>query len=425
MRMYLLLALLVVGAHLQAIVIRNTGCKSFDAQNICIECSNRYFLDSSAICQPVNPNCKTYNTTNGHCLSCYPGFGIIEDTCLPGIVSSNFDPNCAQFEGDVCIKCSKGFFPALDGKCKGVNPSCKTYDPSNGWCTSCYAGYEVQANGLCLLGQSQSAIANCNEIDPISGLCVKCSFGYYFDEFGQCRQIDPNCKSFDTVAKRCTECYPGKELDSNNNCVKSASPVVDPNCKTFRNNICIECSKGSIFNAFGTCITIDPTCKTYDEADGKCTSCYSGFELSPIRECVKAKIIERDPNCKTFRDEICIECSKGAIFNAFGVCITVDPSCKTFDEADGKCTSCYPGFELSAVRECVKAKAEDGDPNCKTFRDGICIECSQGAIFNSFGVCITVDPSCKTFDEADGKCTSCYPGFELSPVRECVKAKDI
>ena len=141
-------------------------------------------------------------------MSCYPGFGIVEDTCLPGVSTSQYDPNCNTFDGNICTKCSKGFYLGQDSKCKRVNPSCKTYNPSNGFCTSCYAGYEV-SNGLCVVGKSQPVTANCNEIDPITNLCVKCSFGYYFDSFGNCVQQSPNCKTFDTAGRVCVQCYPG------------------------------------------------------------------------------------------------------------------------------------------------------------------------------------------------------------------------
>lgn len=133
-------SLLLTLACTQAVTIRNMGCKTY-AAGVCTGCSNRYYLDSQNICQPVNPNCNTYNDKTGGCLTCYPGFGLIEDTCLPGIVTNAFDPNCNSFKGNDCIKCSKGYFLNSNAKCQAVNPACKTYDITNGACTSCFSGY--------------------------------------------------------------------------------------------------------------------------------------------------------------------------------------------------------------------------------------------------------------------------------------------
>jgi hypothetical protein len=209
----ILLLLLTISIE-QTIVIRNLGCKQYSSQGICADCSVRYYLDSGNICQPVNPNCNTYNTTTGGCLTCYPGFGLIEDTCLPGIVSGNFDPNCNTFNGNTCAKCSSGFFLNPSGKCQTVSPSCKTFDASSGACLSCFAGYEI-SNGSCLVSKTQTTLPNCNQIDLTNGKCAKCSFGYYFDQQGNCQQADPNCKTFEASQLVCTACYSGYSLNSN------------------------------------------------------------------------------------------------------------------------------------------------------------------------------------------------------------------
>ena len=124
----LLLFLLLLATSFSQVIVRNLGCKSYNGKGVCASCSVRYYLDSNNICQPVNPNCNTYDSKTGGCLSCYPGFGLLEDTCLPGIVTSSFDPNCNQFKGDQCAKCSNRYYLASTGKCKPVDPSCNTFD---------------------------------------------------------------------------------------------------------------------------------------------------------------------------------------------------------------------------------------------------------------------------------------------------------
>ncbi len=72
-----LIALLLCSTINQNIIIRNPGCSSYDASGVCQTCSTRFYKDINNICQPVNPNCKTYDSVTGDCLSCYPGFGLI------------------------------------------------------------------------------------------------------------------------------------------------------------------------------------------------------------------------------------------------------------------------------------------------------------------------------------------------------------
>ena len=129
LKLFIFMLMLTISS--QQVVYRNLGCKTYSG-GVCTACSVRYYLDSANICQPVNPNCNTYDSKTGGCPSCYPGFGLIEDTCLPGIVTSSFDPNCHKFEGDKCAKCSNGFYSNSNGKCQAVDPSCKTFNESNG-----------------------------------------------------------------------------------------------------------------------------------------------------------------------------------------------------------------------------------------------------------------------------------------------------
>lgn len=53
----------------------------------------------------MNPQCKTYRSTDGACTSCYQGYRIVETTCLPNSAfgDSNLDPNCRKFNQNVCV----------------------------------------------------------------------------------------------------------------------------------------------------------------------------------------------------------------------------------------------------------------------------------------------------------------------------------
>lgn len=91
----------------------NLGCRQRDSSNRCVECSFRYYRDNQGICQPVNPQCKTFNATNGACESCYSGFILVENTCLLSTslgLSEVSDVNCRRFENGRCQECSERFF---------------------------------------------------------------------------------------------------------------------------------------------------------------------------------------------------------------------------------------------------------------------------------------------------------------------------
>lgn len=53
------------------------------------------------------------------------------------------------------------------------------------------------------------------------------------------------------------------------------------------------------------------------------------------------------------------------------------------------------------------------DQYCKEYEDGQCAACSTGSFLTEENFCKLVSPLCKTYQEADGKCTGCYPGFTL------------
>ena len=79
----ILFSFLLFSSNCQNVIYLNPGCNKFNEAGDCISCSVRFYKDNNGICQPVNPNCNGYNPITGACTTCYPGFAIIENTCLP------------------------------------------------------------------------------------------------------------------------------------------------------------------------------------------------------------------------------------------------------------------------------------------------------------------------------------------------------
>lgn len=108
-----------------------------------------------------------------------------------------------------------------------------------------------------------------------------------------------------------------------------------------------------------------------------------------------------------------MKCSFGYYFNLNSICTKADQSCQTFNEINGDCLSCYPGFALGAGK-CNRETQKVIDANCNNVNsNGVCVKCSSGYYFRS-GLCTKVDDFCKNFDIGRSNCTTCYPGYALN-----------
>ena len=185
----------------------------------------------------------------------------------------------------------------------------------------------------------------------------------------------------------------------------------DPNCRKKSNGVCEECYKGFYLNSYEKiCKRINPLCKTSNLANGACTSCYAGYSLNPSNGA--CEIFFKDPNCKVFKaDNLCEKCSSRYYVNDANKCSPVSPLCKTYDDLNGHCTSCYPGY-VADDGKCVLGNAKDS--NCKNFIDGTCDECYNGFYLNYESKCMQANPICKTIDRRNGNCESCYSGYVVS-----------
>jgi len=122
----------------------------------------------------------------------------------------------------------------------------------------------------------------------------------------------------------------------------------------------------------------------------------------------------KDPLCASWDGDICTKCSIGSFFNSNGVCSQVEPSCRSFNQLTGDCISCYPGYQLTITKTCVKiVEGSNRNPLCSEFTNGVCLKCSSGSFFNGMGICESIDPLCKTSNALSGACTSCFSGYTV------------
>ena len=107
---------------------------------------------------------------------------------------------------------------------------------------------------------------------------------------------------------------------------------------------------------------------------------------------------------------MCIKCSDRAYFGDKGKCKLVDKDCRTYEEIDGKCTSCYGGYKL----ENGKCKKDEEESSClERDGEGVCTKCIYKHFLNSENECEQVDDYCADFDYDEKECKGCYAGYSL------------
>jgi len=248
---------------------QDPNCQKLNG-SVCLQCSPKFYLDTSGKCKQTNSLCKTVDT-NGACLSCYNGYVISGIACVVG-GSSNSDVNCQTFENGLCKKCYSGFFANSKGVCVQKNPLCKTSDDSTGACLTCFPGYIVSSE-KCIPGISAiNSDLNCKSVDQ-TNLCNSCYSGYYLNSAKTCIKLDPLCKNYTTTFSQCGGCYDGYTL-SNGICIISTQVTTDntdTNCIKYQGTVCLTCANGYYHGPNGLCAQLNPLCKSSDMSNGACT----------------------------------------------------------------------------------------------------------------------------------------------------------
>lgn len=98
----------------------------------------------------------------------------------------------------ICVKCSRNFFFGQDGLCKAVNPLCKTFNPINGNCLTCYQSYVLDGANCVQDVNQASTDPNCASF--LDGVCTSCALRTYLDDRGFCAQVSIDCNTYDGIS---------------------------------------------------------------------------------------------------------------------------------------------------------------------------------------------------------------------------------
>jgi hypothetical protein len=261
---------------------------------VCLTCTSGYYLSAAGSCLATNPLCATSNS-NGYCLTCYSGYAVSGNTCVS---LSSIDINCQSWAGLRCTLCGNGYYINANGLCTLADQSCATFNPTNGNCVTCPAGWVISGT-TCVVAPVVS-IAYC--LTYSGSRCTNCSPGYYVTASGSCGVADQRCATYNMNGGACTSCGAGYTL-SGSSCVVTQTVSI-AYCLTYSGSRCTNCSAGYYVTASGSCAAANPLCTTYNMNGGACTSCPAGYAISGTG-CAVSPTPVPNPYCKTKTGSVC------------------------------------------------------------------------------------------------------------------------
>jgi hypothetical protein len=397
----------------------NNGCAVYNGA-FCSQCSKGWWQNSQGVCVAVSDQCATWNQTNGFCLTCYGGYVLTNGVCAvnPNPFNGGNNALCAQWNGTNCLKCAARAYFNSFGVCTAVSDQCQTFDPLDGSCLSCYAGYKLDVSRACVLtpGQQPSDLG-CKSWNSAQNVCLACSQRYFFNG-SVCVPVSDQCATWN-LSGSCLTCYGGYDLLSGK-CQVSANStnVTDLGCATWDWNKrkCLACSSNWIFNSNGVCVPVSDQCATFN-AQGACLTCYKGYQVSNGKcQLAPADNNVTDLGCATWdwNNKKCLACSSNWVFNNAGQCVPVSDQCAS-SNAQGACLTCYKGYNLNNGKCQLAPINTPTDLGCASWdwNNKKCLACSSNWVFNNNGVCVQVSDQCAS-SNAQGACVSCYKGYNLS-----------
>ena len=330
----------------------------------CIKCKDNYILigentylfEGFILCKSINSedfkNCEEINKRRGMCSKCKKGFylNIGDHRCIE-------TANCTESSFGKCKTCNYNYYlDKKDNACKikeGKFLYCKeTLDGKT--CDICEDGYYFDENGNC------ADINFCSKAGD-SGKCEKCIDGYYFSiaTFRPACTKEQNCYSADKDSGLCLSCDIKYYLDyRDGKCKSNREDNQFKFCRSSKLGLsCDECIGGYYLGEDLKCSETNG-CKESNK--GICESCLDNYYLGLDNKC---SLIE---HCIYSIDEyICEECEDGYYYNETSKkCILAEnefENCKIVNSNDVHCSNCKDDFYLNRTDNLCYSNKEFGD----------------------------------------------------------------
>ncbi|ELP87680.1 hypothetical protein EIN_382340 [Entamoeba invadens IP1] len=313
-----------------------------------------------------------YYVSDSSCFSCKAGYycpdGINKYPCQKGYYSNNRAVSCTL--------CSDGQYAPKTNSSNCITCEAGTY--SNGdkkeFCTKCSAGtYSYLGSSKCsnCIAGTYSSLG--------ASICTTCLSGYY-------------------------------SLDGASVCYYSAGGT-------------ISCTKCGVYQysliGSGSCTQCNSTCKTCDNTNGNCSTCYTNSYVSN-GVCMSC------PAGHYFYLNECLDCPDNTYSSANSSTCLNCISCVACDRTNGHCTLCGKGQYINNTicSNCPSGTNGDGT-QCIPCQTGTyssssgsdsCTNCSEGyysdTIFST--TCKKCSNYCKSCEIKNGFCSLCVAGCVLS-----------
>ena len=350
------------------------------------ECSSGYCAGGFCCDSDSGPNCdECYSEQYGACMTCSPGYRrtylntCVEESLLKDVGTCSDDSECTSGY------CAGGFC------CYSMTgPNCdECYGEYDGDCKTCSPGYRLTDSYTCVEASVQD-----------EGICSddsECSSGYCAGGFCCHSTTGPNCdECFGENDGDCKLCSPGYTLTDSYICVVTSVQDVGT-CSDDS-----ECSSGYCAGGFCCYSTTGPNCdECYGENDGDCRTCSPGYTRTESYTCEESLL----KDLGTCSDDS--ECTSGYCAGGFCCYSSTGPNCaECYNEIDGDCRTCSPGYRLTESYTCEESLLKDLG-TCSSNS-----ECSSGYCAGGFCCYSSTGPNCaECYNENDGDCRTCSPGY--------------